>query len=40
MGDQLIGEVRIVPPTLLVDGTLELNLGRRILILRVWPTSA
>ena len=39
MGDQLISEVRIIPPTLLVDGTLKLNLGRRILILRVWPTA-
>jgi metallo-beta-lactamase superfamily protein len=27
MGDQLIGEVRIIPPTLLVDGTLKLDLG-------------
>src|SRR6202023_2809706 len=39
MGDQLIGEVRIIPPTLLVDGTLKLDLGRRNLILRAWPTA-
>jgi quinoprotein relay system zinc metallohydrolase 2 len=39
MGDQLISEVRIIPPTLLVDGTLKLDLGRRILILRAWPTA-
>src|SRR3954471_7380961 len=39
MGDELLGEVRIVPPTLLVDGTLRLDLGRRDLILRAWPTA-
>jgi quinoprotein relay system zinc metallohydrolase 2 len=39
MGDELIGAVRIVPPTLLVDGTLELDLGQRKLVLRAWPTA-
>jgi quinoprotein relay system zinc metallohydrolase 2 len=39
MGDDLIGEVRLVPPTLLVDGTLILDLGHRNLILRAWPTA-
>jgi quinoprotein relay system zinc metallohydrolase 2 len=39
MGDDLIGEVRIIPPTLLVDGTLTLDLGQRNLVLRAWPMA-
>ena len=39
MGDELIEEIRIVPPTLLVSGTLNLDLGHRQLIVRAWPAA-
>jgi quinoprotein relay system zinc metallohydrolase 2 len=39
MGEQLIDEVRIISPTLLVDGSLTLNIGSRSLVLRAWPAA-
>jgi quinoprotein relay system zinc metallohydrolase 2 len=39
MGDEAIGEVRIISPTILVDGERELNLGGRTLRVRAWPTA-
>jgi quinoprotein relay system zinc metallohydrolase 2 len=39
MGAQSLDGVRMIPPTLLVDGTVELDLGARILTLKSWPAA-
>ena len=39
MGGELMDDVRIVPPTMLVDGSLALDLGARTIIVKAWPVA-
>jgi quinoprotein relay system zinc metallohydrolase 2 len=39
LGPQLMNDVRIIPPTLLVQDTRKLDLGGRTLVLRAWPAA-
>lgn len=39
MGAALMDEVKIIPPTKTVSGTLALDLGERRLVLKAWPTA-
>jgi quinoprotein relay system zinc metallohydrolase 2 len=39
MGERLIDEVSIIPPTLLIEGSLRLDLGGRTLVLTAWPAA-
>jgi len=39
MGDELMDDVRIIPPTLPVEGSIRIDLGKRSLTLRSWPAA-
>lgn len=39
MGDALIDDISIVTPTRLVEGSLTLDLGGRMLVVTAWPTA-
>jgi quinoprotein relay system zinc metallohydrolase 2 len=39
MGDELLADVRIIAPTLLVADETRLDLGNRVLVLKAWPAA-
>jgi quinoprotein relay system zinc metallohydrolase 2 len=39
MGAELLADVRIISPTVLVDDEITLDLGDRILVLKAWPVA-
>lgn len=39
MGEELISDVKIISPTLLVDDQVTLNIGNRNLVLQAWPAA-
>jgi len=39
MGDELLADVRIIAPTMLVEDETRLDLGNRLLVLKAWPAA-
>jgi quinoprotein relay system zinc metallohydrolase 2 len=39
MGDELLADVRLIAPTMLVEDETRLDLGDRILVLKAWPAA-
>lgn len=39
MGEDAIADVELVPPTVLVSDTLQIDLGKRVLAVQAWPTA-